>query len=673
MSQSPTEHSTTNTSDGTPEQGYLDAWGQLAKRIQEGSSFSGRERNCCFLNLQTGQFADVSSAVGLDQIDDSRAVALVDWDHDGDLDLWLANRTGPRIRFLRNNVSHAGRSIAVHLEGDISRGSPRDAIGARVSVTVRDATGNSQTRMQTLSAGDAFLSQSSKWLVFAINADETFESLSVWWPGSKEPEVFEGVEVGYRHRLRQGMGRSNSALDSSIAAIGNREVALTPMSIEPPRMTDRARVRLSKPQMLPEISYRPWNGAPVTLKAPFDGPRLILLWASWCQPCLAELESLAKTFASPSAASLDVYALNVESLDGGEPDVDAIKSILSNIGFQGEAGFATSEFVTHLNKLNQNAVYRKRSLPLPASVLVDHGGWVRVIYKGPIEPKKLLFDLENLRTTEEQGRDLAVPFPGRWGRNIFVTNPVAVALVQREQGYQEEARDYLHKYLIENPPPPKDDESQQAATSRARLADVHHQLALVQRDLKQFGIALLELKRALAYNRDHLPALMEAAAILRAGKRLDDAYAFLIRAKELRPVDPAIHNKLGVVSMQLKRMEDAIKHFGEALKVDPNYLQSANNLSWLLATTSRESLRDGEMAVWLAEKVCKASDYKQPQALDTYAAALAETGEFEKAIATVDSAIEILEVSGTPEAIQPMLEKLISRKMLYSNGEPLRE
>ena len=132
MSQSPTD------GERDPNQSYLDAWDQLAQAIQEGQPFSGRERNCCFLNTRSGRFADVSSAIGLDHIDDSRAVAVVDWDHDGDLDLWVANRTGPRIRFLRNDMPQSGASIAIRLVGSPKLGSSRDAIGARVMITVTD-------------------------------------------------------------------------------------------------------------------------------------------------------------------------------------------------------------------------------------------------------------------------------------------------------------------------------------------------------------------------------------------------------------------------------------------------------------------------------------------------------------------------------------------------------
>ena len=60
---------------------------QLSRMIEQGRSFSGKEKNCVYLNTgNNGLFTDVSFSSGLDFSDDGRSVATVDWDHDGDLD-----------------------------------------------------------------------------------------------------------------------------------------------------------------------------------------------------------------------------------------------------------------------------------------------------------------------------------------------------------------------------------------------------------------------------------------------------------------------------------------------------------------------------------------------------------------------------------------------------------
>ncbi len=112
---------------------YRQGWKALNRLLHQGRSFSGREANRAFLNTGSGRFADISAASGLDFLDDGRAVAVVDWDFDGDLDLWITNRTAPRVRFLRNNLKSESGHVAIKLQGN-GRSTNRDAIGARVEL-----------------------------------------------------------------------------------------------------------------------------------------------------------------------------------------------------------------------------------------------------------------------------------------------------------------------------------------------------------------------------------------------------------------------------------------------------------------------------------------------------------------------------------------------------------
>ncbi|MGI9244860.1 MAG: ASPIC/UnbV domain-containing protein, partial [Verrucomicrobiales bacterium] len=178
-----------------PEPGgkYFDSFFELAERIRKGASFSGRERNCAFLNLGGQSFADASAALGLDLEQDSRGIALCDWDHDGDVDLWLTNRTAPRLQLLRNETAAASGGagwVAFFLVGDVSQGCPMDAAGARV---VLSAGGSD--RLQTVHLGDGFLSQSSRWLQFGLGDEPQIDRVVVHWPAG-EPETFEGAQSG---------------------------------------------------------------------------------------------------------------------------------------------------------------------------------------------------------------------------------------------------------------------------------------------------------------------------------------------------------------------------------------------------------------------------------------------------------------------------------------------
>ncbi len=105
----------------------------MNRLLHQGRSFSGREANRAFLNTGSGRFADISAASGLDFLDDGRAVAVADWDFDGDLDLWITNRTAPRVRFLRNNLKSESGHVAIKLQGN-GGSTNRDAIGARIEL-----------------------------------------------------------------------------------------------------------------------------------------------------------------------------------------------------------------------------------------------------------------------------------------------------------------------------------------------------------------------------------------------------------------------------------------------------------------------------------------------------------------------------------------------------------
>ena len=105
--------------------------------------WSGNERNRLLLNCGEAGFADVSSSVGLDHEGDGRALAIVDWDQDGDLDLWYRDRSAPRLRLMLNRHAPAQGArdfVALKLEGTTCN---RDAIGAVVEVMVKGRRGAS--------------------------------------------------------------------------------------------------------------------------------------------------------------------------------------------------------------------------------------------------------------------------------------------------------------------------------------------------------------------------------------------------------------------------------------------------------------------------------------------------------------------------------------------------
>jgi FG-GAP-like repeat len=86
--------------------------------------FAGAARNRLYHNERNGRFTDVAVSLGLDLIGVSRQASWIDYDNDGDLDLFVAFRDKPN-RLFRNDGSHFSDVTDASGIGD-----PRKTVGA---------------------------------------------------------------------------------------------------------------------------------------------------------------------------------------------------------------------------------------------------------------------------------------------------------------------------------------------------------------------------------------------------------------------------------------------------------------------------------------------------------------------------------------------------------------
>jgi tetratricopeptide (TPR) repeat protein len=178
--------------------------------------------------------------------------------------------------------------------------------------------------------------------------------------------------------------------------------------------------------------------------------------------------------------------------------------------------------------------------------------------------------------------------------------------------------------------------------------------------------AILHYQRGLVFDPDHALARGNLGALLVGAGRYEAALPHLERALAGRPESVRIHNALGVASQRLGRPDEAIRHHREALRLDPDDLSAANNLAWVLATTSREELRDPGEALRIVEAAVARAPEEHPVLLDTLAAAQAAAGRFDDAIRSAARGARLAAARGDADGSAAARRRLA----VYRTGRP---
>ena len=94
-----------------------------------------------------------------------------------------------------------------------------------------------------------------------------------------------------------------------------------------------------------------------------------------------------------------------------------------------------------------------------------------------------------------------------------------------------------------------------------------------------------------------------------------------------------------------------------------------NNQAWIFATSPEAKVRNGRLAVALAERACELTHYQKTIYVGTLAAAYAEASQFDEAMATAEKACTLAEKSGEPNLLQRNQEL----RALYRQHQPYHE
>ena len=531
--------------------------------MDAGRSFSGNERNCFFINLGNGKFSDISGISGLDYPDDGRAISTTDWDGDGDIDMWISNRNGPRLRLMKNDAQQDNSFISILLKGNGTTVN-KDAIGARVAI-IRENNSDSSQQIQTLRAGQGFLSQSSKWIHFGLNKSLQNISIRINWP-DKSIENIKGIKPNNRYIIEQGnpVAKSSSIRSEKIKLPFSPALKKTPSQI--------ARVPAITLFKGPKINLTK-NG--IKLKNDAEKKHQLLnLWATWCGPCLQEMAQFRDQKEVLTKNGIELIALNVDGLGQLNSKSKKPSEVIKSLEFPFPSVPANESLMNILQRIHDQNVGLNEPLPIPSSFLINPDGNVSVIYKGQVSVKQIIED----------------------------TNHSSKGLIERIK------------------------ESSQLAGSI-----INHPEAIER---------LFEHEASL--NSRHAKNWFSAGEMRGAIHHYEKASKLNPKSKEILSNLAKCYFNLATQMDKQKMTIEALQFYKKGLNIQPQNSAARNNLSWILATSSDQKIRNPKEALRIASKLNADTKNKVPQILDTLAAAQAASGQFDNAVESALIAISKL-------------------------------
>jgi tetratricopeptide (TPR) repeat protein len=198
-------------------------------------------------------------------------------------------------------------------------------------------------------------------------------------------------------------------------------------------------------------------------------------------------------------------------------------------------------------------------------------------------------------------------------------------------------------------------------------AEIHYHRGTLFANEGQLDRAGAEFQTALRIRAT--PAMHHALGlVLERQQKFADALAQYRLAAQGGP-DAGVWRRLAAVAGRLGLNAEAIQAYRAWLQLQPDSPEGLNNLAWLLATDADARNRNGAEAVRLAERACALTGGQVPVLLGTLAAAYAEAGRFNDALAAAQQARALAEAAGDREVAEKNRQLL----ELYRKGQPYRE
>ncbi|MGD8267056.1 MAG: tetratricopeptide repeat protein [Desulfobacterales bacterium] len=184
---------------------------------------------------------------------------------------------------------------------------------------------------------------------------------------------------------------------------------------------------------------------------------------------------------------------------------------------------------------------------------------------------------------------------------------------------------------------------------------------------ESYEAAIADFDRALAINPRYVDAYSNRCLTWIRREHYDRAVADCSQALAINPRSAKSLYNRGFARDRQGDPAGALGDYLQALTVNPDYIEVYNNIAWILATSPERRLRDGRRAVALAEKAV--AHTPDVNFMDTLAAAYAEAGRYDEAVAMENRVISMLAAKGDAGKLGPHVERL----SLFEEKRPYRD
>jgi eukaryotic-like serine/threonine-protein kinase len=205
-----------------------------------------------------------------------------------------------------------------------------------------------------------------------------------------------------------------------------------------------------------------------------------------------------------------------------------------------------------------------------------------------------------------------------------------------------------------------------AVAVRPRSPVAHNYLGLALLNKKELPAAVSAFREAIRLDERYGSARNNLGAALQSQGDADGAIAVFRSAVRYSPTASLANRNLARLLAETGDFEGAARSYAEWLRHVPDNPVALNGFAWLLASAPDGRVRDGRKAVELATRACELSAWKEGNYIDTLAAALAEAGDFGRAVAEQKRALSFPEFERTAGAVAR------KRLALYERNQPYR-